>query len=90
MVAILENYVKASFVFIGDFVVHHREWLNSVSSTVGHSLRALDVSSEFSCVQIIRKPAHRSSNFLDLLFTDSSSVETPIGTSDHSAICATI
>ena len=38
---------------------------------------------------------HRSGNCLDLLFTDSpgvvaASVGTPMGTSDHSAICAII
>ena len=58
-------------------------------------LRALYFSPESGCEQIIRKATHRSGNCLDLLFTDSpgvvaASVGTPIGTSDHSAICATI
>ena len=30
---------KASFVFIRDFNVHHKEWLNSVSHTDCHGLR---------------------------------------------------
>ena len=45
MAAIQENDGKASFVFIGDFNAHHKEWLNSVSNTDCHSLRALDFSS---------------------------------------------
>ena len=95
MVIIQENDVKASFVFIGDFNVHHRDWLSSVSPTDGHGLRALDISSESGCEQIICKLIHRSDNCLDLLITNSpgvvaDSVGTPIGTSDHSAICATI
>ena len=92
---IQENDVRASFVFTGDFNVHHREWLNSVSPTDGHGLRALDFSSESGCEQIIHKPTHRCGNCLDLLFTDSlgdvaASVGTPIGIFDHSAICVTI
>ena len=95
MTTIQENDVKASCVFIGDFKVHHREWLNPVSPTDGHGLRALDFFSESSYGQIIHKPTYRSGNCLDLLFTDSpgvvsASVGTLIGTSDHSAICATI
>ena len=31
MAAIQENDRKASFVFIGDFNAHHKEWLNSIS-----------------------------------------------------------
>ena len=56
MAILQENDVKASFVFIGDFNAHHREWLNSVSPTDIHGLRALDFSSESGCEQIIRKP----------------------------------
>ena len=83
-----------TLVFNGDFIVHHREWLNSVSPADGHGLRALDFSSECGCEQIIRKPTQRS-NCLELLFTDSpgvvaASVGTPVGTSDHFAICVTI
>ena len=51
MATIQESDVKASFVFIGDFNVHHKEWLNSVSPTDGHGLRAL----EFSLNQVVSK-----------------------------------
>ena len=46
MAAIQENARKDSFVFIGDFNAHHREWLNSISQTDCHGLRALNFSSE--------------------------------------------
>ena len=46
MAAIQENDRKASFVFIGDFNAHHKEWLNSIPQTDCHGLRALDFSSQ--------------------------------------------
>ena len=53
MAAIQENDKKASFVFIGDFNAHHKEWLNSISQTDCHGLRALDFFSESGCDQIM-------------------------------------
>ena len=70
MAAIQENERKASFVFIGDFSAHHKEWLNSIAQTDCHGLRALDFFSESGCDQIIHNPTHRSSNCLDFIFTD--------------------
>ena len=95
MAAIQENDRKASFVFIGDFNAHHKEWLNSVSNTDSHGLRALDFPSESGCDQIIHNSNHRSGNCLDLIFTDTSGVVAgnvggPIGTSDHCYISAII
>ena len=87
---------KASFVFIGDFNAHHKEWLNSISQTDYHDLRALDFSSESGCDQIIHNPTHRSGNCLDLIFTDTpglvaGNVGSPvIGTSDHCYVSAII
>ena len=46
------------------------EWLNSVSNTDCHGLRALDFSSESGCDQINHNSAHRSGNCLELIFTD--------------------
>ena len=46
MADIQENDRKASFVFIGDLNAHHKEWLNSISQTDCHGLRALDFSLE--------------------------------------------
>ena len=95
MAAIQENDRKASFVFIGDFNAHHKEWLNSISQTDCHGLRALDFSSESGCDQIIHSPTHRSGNCLDLIFTDTpgvvaGNVGSPVGTSDHSYVSAVI
>ena len=95
MASIQENDRKASFLFVGDFNAHHKEWLSSVSPTDCHGLRALDFSSESGCDQIIRRPTHRSGNCLDLIFTDTpgivaGSVGSPIGTSDHSFVSAII
>ena len=95
MAAIQENDRKASFVFIGDFNAHHKEWLNSVSNTDCHGLRALDFSSESGCDQIIHNSTHRSGNCLDLIFTDTpgvvaGNVGSPIGTSDHCYVSAII
>ena len=70
MAAIQENDRKASFVSIGDFNAHHKEWLNSVSNTDCHGLRALDFSSESGSDQIIQNSTQRSGNCLDLIFTD--------------------
>ena len=95
MAAIQENDRKASFVFIGNFNAHHKEWLNSISQTDCHGLRALDFSSESGCDQIIHSPTHRSGNCLDLIFTDTpgvvaGNVGSPVGTSDHCYVSAII
>ena len=74
MAAIQENDRKASFVFMGDFKVHHKEWLNSVSQTDCHGLRALDFSSGSGCDQIIHNSTHRPGNCLDLICTDTPGV----------------
>ena len=74
IVLVGDKDAKASFVFVGEFNVHHREWLNSISPTDGHGLRALDFSSESGCELIIHKPTHRSGNCLDLFFADSPGV----------------
>ena len=95
MAAIQENDGKASFVFIGDFDAHHKEWLNSITQTDCHGLRASDFSSESGCDQIIRNATHRSGNCLDLIFTDtpgvvSGNLGSPAGTSGHCYVSAII
>ena len=93
MAAIQENDRKASSVFIGDCNAHHKEWLNSISQTDCHGLRALDFSSESGCDQVIHNPTHRSGNCSELVFTDTpgvvaGNVGSPIGTSDDSYVSA--
>ena len=95
MAAIQESDRKAAFLFVGDFNAHHREWLNSVSPTDCHGLRALDFATESGCEQLIHRPTHRSGNPLDLILTDvpgviTSNVGSPIGTSDHTYVSAHI
>ena len=86
---------KASFIFVGDFNAHHRDWLNSVSQTDCHGVAALDFATQSGCEQLIAGPTHRSGNCLDLLLTDSSgivaaNVGLPVGTSDHNFVSARI
>ena len=95
MAAIQENDGKPSFVFIGEFNAHHKEWLNSVSNTDCHGLRALDFSSDSGCGQIIHNSTHWSGDCLDLTFTDTpgvvaGNVVSPIGTSGHYYVSAII
>ena len=95
MASIQENDRKAAFLFVGDFNAHHRDWLNSVSPSDCHGLRAIDFSTESGCDQLIQRPTHRSGNTLELIFTDVPGVVTrnvgiPIGTSDHSFVSAII
>ena len=66
----------------------NREWMNLVSQTNCHGLRAPDFSSESVCDQIIHNPIHKSGNCLDLIFTDTpgviaGNVGIPVGTSDY-------
>ena len=95
MAAIQENDRKASFVFIGDFNAHHKEWLNSISQTDCHGLRAFRFLLRVRNDQIIHDPSPRSVNCLDLIFTDTlgvvaGNVGIPNGTSDHCYASATI
>ena len=87
-ISIQEEDRKSSFIFVGDFNAHHREWLNSVSPTDRHGVSALDFSDTIGCEQLVIGSTHVSGNLLDLLLTDVSGVvqvETiaPLGTSDH-------
>ena len=95
MAKVQENDRKAAFVFVGDLNAHHRQWLSSVSPTDCHGIRAYDFACESGCEQVIREPTHSSGNCLDLVFTDSpgvitSTVDPPVGTSDHCTIFITI
>ena len=92
---IQQNDIRSSFLFLSDFNVHHREWLNSISPTDRHGLSAYDFSSVSGCDQLVGEPTHVSGNCLDLIFTDvpgvaTSRVGSPVGTSNHSYISATV
>ena len=70
MAAVQETERKVALLFISNFDAHHREWLNSVSPTDYHGLRAVVFSTESGCDQLIQKAIHRSGNILDLIFID--------------------
>ena len=91
MSMIQESDRKSAFIFVGDFNAHHKEWLGSVSPTDMYGRAALDFSNLSGCDQLIVGSTHRSGNCLDLLFTDvrpvvHSSVQAPLGSSDHSVV----
>ena len=91
MAAVQSTDTKASFIFVGDYNAHHREWLGSVSATDHHGRAALDFANLSGCDQLVREPTHVSGNCLDLLFTDATAVvdvivDHPLGTSDHAGI----
>ena len=95
MAAIQESDEKAAFLFVGDFNAHHKEWLDSVSPTNCHGLRAFDFASEAGCEQLVYRPTHRSGKCLDLVFSDTPGVVAcnvgiPIESSDHCYVSATI
>ena len=79
---------KSSFVFVGDFNAHHREWLGSVSQTDAHGRALLDFATNSSCQQLVAGPTHSPGNPLDLVLTDVPGVVSvvvlpPVGRSDH-------
>ena len=50
-------------------------------------MSTLDFANLFDCIQHIKEPTHNLGNYLDLLFTDVTSVlDPPLGNSDHSSI----
>ena len=82
---------KSSFVFVGDFNAHHREWLVSVSQTDAHGRALLDFATSSSCQQLVAGPTHSAGNSFDLVLTDvpgvvSVVVSPPVGRLDHSPL----
>ena len=76
---------KAVFVFAGEAIDHHSEWLNS---TDRHGCDALDFFNLLCCEQLVHCPTHIARNRLYLVMTDVPDivdvfVGTPLSTSDH-------
>ena len=95
MAAIQEADAKASFIFVGDFNAHHRDWLGSVSPTNSHGHAALNFCNLSGCEQLVCQPTHTSGNCLDLVFTDVPAIVAarpiaPIGSSDHAFLSVKI
>jgi hypothetical protein len=92
-------YPNSSIIYLGDFNVHHAEWLHSGTTDVGGRL-ALDFAEAHNLSQLIDEPTrvpdrpdHRC-NTLDLFLTsipDSfrAVVLAPLGKSDHCLISVT-
>ena len=90
------NHPLAEILYIGDFNVHHTEWLNSSTTDVG-GREALSFSHLNDLEQIIKHPTRvpdrldQTPNTLDLFFTSnpqnySYSLSSPLGSSDHSLL----
>ena len=94
--SVLSSHPSAEVVYLGDFNVHHTEWLGSSCTDVGgeqaHSFSVLN-----DLEQIIQHPTRvpdrhdQTPNPLDLFFTSCPlnyqySISAPLGSSDHTLI----
>ena len=85
MAAVQAENVRASFLFVGDLNINHREWLGSTSTNPLVS----------ACDQLVVDPTHAHGGTLNLLTTNVPdlvrvAVAAPIGNSDHSSLSAVI
>lgn len=90
MSSIQEADRRAAFIFTGDLIAHHAQWLGS-ARTDGHGVAARDFADISGCEQMVTGPTHLLGGTLDLLLTDvpdlvNVSVKAPIGGSDHSSL----
>ena len=90
------SHPHAEILYLGDFNVHHTEWLSSHTTDVG-GREAFEFSISNEMEQLIKHPTRvpdrhgDRANILDLLLTSnpnfySYSVESPLGSSDHCLI----
>ena len=94
MAAVQAEDVHAFFLFVCDFIGHHREWLGS-TTTNRHGVGAFDFATVSGCEQFFGGPTHAPGGTLDLLMTDVPdlvrvAVVAPIGNSDHFSLSAVI
>ncbi|XP_019618294.1 PREDICTED: ATP-binding cassette sub-family A member 1-like [Branchiostoma belcheri] len=83
----LTAFSAQSVVLLGDFNVHHQNWLGSRTTDAAGRL-LLELSNSFGLKQIVTEPT-RESQILDLVLTDlPSSAKTfaRLGTSDHNPV----
>ena len=69
MAAVQTEYIRASFLFVGDLNVHHQELLGS-TTTNRHGVVAFDFATVSGCDQLVVGPTHARGRTLDLLMTD--------------------
>ena len=69
MVAVQDEDIGASFLFVGYLNGNHQEWLGS-TTTNRHEVAALDLATVSGCDQLVVGPTHACGKTLDLLMTD--------------------
>ena len=69
MAAVQDEYVRASFLFVGYLNGHHQEWLGS-TTTNRHGVAAFDFATVSGCNLLVVSPTHARGGTLDLLMTD--------------------
>ena len=62
--AVLAKYVRASFLFVGDFNSHHQEWLGSTTMNC-HGVAAFNFATVSGCDQLVVGPTHARGLTLD-------------------------
>ena len=83
----LEEFGAHSVMLIGDFNVHHTDWLGSHSTDAG-GRQMLQLANCLGLEQIVDEPT-RENQILDLVLTDlpaSSTTLANVGTSDHNPV----
>ena len=94
MAAVRTEDIRASFLFVGDLIGHHQEWLGS-TTTNRHGVAGFNFSNVYSCDQLVVGPTHAHGGTLDLLMTDVPdlvrvAVVAPIGDSDHFSLSSVV
>ena len=94
MAAVQTEDICASFLFVGDLIGHHKEWLGS-TTTNHHGGATFDFATVCGCDQLVVGLTHARGGTIDLLMTDVPdlvrvAVLASIGDSDHSSLSAVI
>ena len=95
----LSSHPRAEVLYIGDFNVHHTDWLKSTHTDVG-GIEAFHFSISNELEQIIKHPTRvpdrhdHAANPLDLFYTSNPqnytyTVSSPLGSSDHCTVSVT-
>ena len=93
---LLSSHSCAEVLYIGDFNVHHTDWLKSTHTDVG-GIEAFHFFISNELEQIIKHPTRvpdrhdHAANPLDLFFTSNHTytVSSPLGSSDHCTVSVT-
>ena len=84
---LMSKFGTNSVMLVGDFNVHHTDWLGS-SVTDAAGRRTLQLANSLGLLQIVEEPT-RGDQILDLVMTDLSATSTTyanLGTSDHNPV----